>query len=222
MTPLAEVFSAAVEAVLRGCSVNETPALQIHTAISKVLAAEVGVRERDQEHLASLLATTFLGIPPGFSPRQTFRVCDKNSLERLAHVMDERGDGSEGAFVFVQLDRAEREDKHVPGRPWEFIRYNRYVGEARFYLKERMRSGDPCVVVGVQSGAPDFDTYVSELAVEVAAKGGCLEFPASTVPGFSTMKLQYELNRQGFRLLERTRRAPNAQYMTRYFVVEKR
>lgn len=219
---LVDAISSAVDAVLRDRSVNAVSSIEVHTAISKALAAEVGVRERDQEHLASLLATTFLGMPRGFDPRQTLDRCDKNSLERLEYVMDERGDGSEGAFIFVQLHRAEREGKHVPGKPWRFIRHNRYVGEARFFLKEKMRSGDPLVVAGISAGLPDLDVYVADLVTEVSLNDGLLEFPASVVPGFGVHELQHALRHKGLYLYEENRSVPNTPYSQRYFVIEQR
>lgn len=160
----------------------------VHHLTCDVLTKHVGLYDKDLENVASILVTAFLGFAPQFNPRAMLAKISPEGLEKLERVMDETDTGSEGPFIFFQLNRNERENRFVEGSPWQFIRHNRYLGDCRYFLREKTHALDPMTVATAEVGAPDIDVYVRELAVEVKQKRR-VEFPAASIPGFSHREL---------------------------------
>jgi hypothetical protein len=181
-------------------SVHDAAPEAIRDSIRGRLRRILRLTEDDSSALEVLVALTsvaFLGLPRDFDPRALIRSLPDPVYERMLETLDRMEDGSDGPFVFFQLERAYRKGLHVPGKDWSFQRLNRFLGEARFYMNDVSRSGNPLVTASCPFGEPNFDQYVADLVEDCAAAGGTYRFAASTLPGFAFDEVQDALKQRG-------------------------
>lgn len=191
----------------------------IRDRLRRVLRLEEPRDTASLDTLVALISVAFLGAPRDFDPRALVRSLPPEIFELVLKTIDEMEDGSDGPFIFFQLERAKLKGLHVPGHDWEFHRFNRHVGECRFYLKDNMRSGKPLVTASTHFGVPNLDEYVGELVADCKAAGGKFEFPGDTLPGFDYVsEVQPALREHGLVSYTRWDRRPMGK--VRMIVVE--
>lgn len=125
--------------------------MAVRAALAKCFTENVDLLPEDD--LAAIVALTevvFLGLPEGFDPKAIVRRMTRFSFDRLCVELDKRGDSSEGAWVWVQCERAMQRKLHAPGHDWGFVRGNARYGATVFFQVKR--TGHVAVLVEGEFG----------------------------------------------------------------------
>lgn len=180
----ASALSDKVDKVIGKKPIRQCSRIEIAGVVAPMVASIIdeAVDSVGVQGVVQLVLPVFFGLPRGFDPRPILRELPPKTFERVVHEAAERGDGSDGPFAWFNLELATKKGLHVPDHPWEFHRLSPFVGECRMWLKDRVRSGTPLVVIHGVFGELNFDEYVEDIAKSCAEKGAAFEVAASTVP----------------------------------------